>query len=95
MNLVLADCEETRIIKKKKGKKEVTEKHHLGFVILRGMVVSSIVVESFNENQATDRFAMDDSAKETLGAAVTSNTAPAPKMSAPAQGFYLFIYFFF
>eukprot|EP01060_Flectonema_neradi_P002819 TRINITY_DN11778_c0_g1_i1.p1 TRINITY_DN11778_c0_g1~~TRINITY_DN11778_c0_g1_i1.p1 ORF type:complete len:137 (+),score=15.29 TRINITY_DN11778_c0_g1_i1:74-484(+) len=86
MNLVLADCEETRTIRKKKGKKETTEKHHLGLVILRGMVVSSIIVENFSENQATDRFAMDDTAKENLGLAVSSSTAPAPKMSAPAQG---------
>lgn len=47
MNIILADCEELRIVKAKPGKKVISdeEKRVLGLVLLRGDKIISISVE--------------------------------------------------
>lgn len=47
MNIILADCEELRIVKAKPGKKVVSgeEKRVLGLILLRGDKIISISVE--------------------------------------------------
>lgn len=98
MNLVLADCNEYRIIKPKKSsqEKERTEKRHMGLVILRGEEVVSFVVESGPPPSAQDgTTAVRVPASMSIGGAVSRQSAvrgpmplgaPMPGLSGPVRG---------
>lgn len=46
MNLVMADCEEYRYSKPKKGAEPVEEKRSLGLIVLRGNTIVSVSIEA-------------------------------------------------
>jgi len=83
MNLVLADCEEYRKIKNKKGGEEKEEKRVLGLVLLRGENVISLSAESPpppkpRSEQAAGR------GGPGVGRAAGRGLAAAPLSAAPA-----------
>lgn len=65
MNLVLSDCEETRIPKKtmkdlKNGSNDVVElKRNLGLIILRGDQIISVIIESPPMTDGKKRLGLD------------------------------------
>eukprot|EP00043_Microstomoeca_roanoka_P014420 m.143008 g.143008 ORF g.143008 m.143008 type:complete len:214 (-) comp16006_c7_seq1:105-746(-) len=90
MNMVLADCEEFRTIKAKKGTEEQTQKRGLGLVLLRGETVISMAVEGPppTEDKRTVKVAAPGPGVGRVGGRgiVAPINAPPVGLAGPARG---------